>query len=88
MFWKDFLYVCLTWPAALEHGKLEENNVNSGVFQVWGDEGIGNMVKHDVLERFYGDKCVNCRALRETIAKTCKHIQKTRDLSDLVGKKK
>ena len=30
------------------------------------------------MERFSGDKCVNYRALKETTAKTCKHIQKTR----------
>ena len=24
MFWKDFLYLCLSWPAALEHGKIEK----------------------------------------------------------------
>ena len=39
-----------------------------------------------VLERFYGDKCVNYRASKETIAKTCKHIQKTRDLGILCEK--
>ena len=31
-----------------------------------------------------GDKCVNYCALKETIAKTWKHIQKTRDLGDFV----
>ena len=44
------------------------------------------MVKHDTLEWFYGDKCVNYCALKETIAKTCKHIQRTRDLGDFVEK--
>ena len=33
MFWKDFLYLCLSWPAALEHGKIDENTVNSCFFQ-------------------------------------------------------
>ena len=42
------------------------------------------MVKHDTLELFYGDKCVNYCALKETIAKTCKHIQRTRDFGDFV----
>ena len=44
------------------------------------------MVKHDTLEWFYGDKLVNYCALKETIAKTCKHIQRTRDLGDFVEK--
>ena len=44
------------------------------------------MVKHDILEWFYGDTCVNYCALKETSAKTCKHIQKTRDLEDFVEK--
>ena len=34
----------------------------------------------------YGDKCVNYRALKETIAKTCKHIPKTQDLGNCVEK--
>ena len=59
----DFWYICLSWPAALEHGRIEENSLNRGISRVWGDKGIGNIVKHDVLERFYGDKCVNYRAL-------------------------
>ena len=42
--------------------------------RVWGDnKGIGNIVEHDVLERFYGDKCVDYCVLKETIAKTCKY---------------
>ena len=49
--------------------------------RVWGDKGIGNIVKNDVLERFYGDKCVNYRVLKENIAKT---LQKTRDLEEFV----
>ena len=47
------------------------------------------MVKHDVLERFYGDKCVNYCALKETIAKfakACKHMSTTQDLGDFVEK--
>ena len=51
--------------------------------RVWGNKGIGNIVKHDVLERFYGDKCVNYCVLKETIAK--RH-EKTWDLGDFVGK--
>ena len=66
----------------MEHGKIEENTVNSGIFNVWG---IGNIVEHDVFDRFYGDKSVKCRALKETIAKTWKHIQRTRDLGDYLG---
>ena len=48
MFLKDFVYICLSWPAALEHGKVEETSVNSGVFiqatlappPMWGYLGI------------------------------------------------
>ena len=80
MFWKDFLYICWSWLPALAHGKIEENTVNSGIFNGWGDKGIGSIVEHDVFDRFYGDKSVKYRALKETIAKTWKHIQRTRDL--------
>ena len=38
----------------------------------------------NMMEWFYGDKCVNYCALKETIAYTCKHIQRTRDLGDFV----
>ena len=30
------LYGCLSWPTALEHGKIEENYVNSGIFKSLG----------------------------------------------------
>ena len=66
MFWKDFLYICWSWLPALAHGKIEENTVNSGVFNGWGDKGIGSIVEHDVFDRFYGDKSVKYRALKET----------------------
>ena len=62
----------------MEHGKIEENTVNSGIFNGWGDKGIGSIVEHDVFDRFYGDKSVKYRALKETIAKTWKHIQRTK----------
>ena len=39
MFLKDFLYICLSWLAALEHGQIEENSVNSGVFKGLGRQG-------------------------------------------------
>ena len=63
MFWKDFLYniyiyICWSWLPALEHGQIEENTVNSGIFNGWGDKGIGSIVEHDVFDRFYGDKSV------------------------------
>ena len=71
MFWKDFLYICWSWLPALEHGKIEENTVNSGIFNGWGDKGIGSIVEHDVFDRFYGDKSETItkkyRALKETI---------------------
>ena len=54
--------------------------------RVWGDKRLGNMVKHDILARSYGNKCVNHCALKEAIAKTCKHIQRTRGLVDFVNK--
>ena len=57
MFWKDFLYICWSWLPTLEHGKIEENTVNNGIFNGWGDKGIGSIVEHDVFDRFYGDKC-------------------------------
>ena len=85
MFWKDFLYICWSWLPALEHGKIEENTINSGIFNGCGDKGIGSIVEHDVFDRFYGDKSVKYRALKETIAKTWKHIQRTRDLGDYLG---
>ena len=44
--------------------------------RVWGNEGIGNIVKNDVLERFYGDKFVTYRVLKENIANTCNHTSK------------
>ena len=25
---EEFLYICWSWPAALAHGKIEENSVN------------------------------------------------------------
>ena len=39
MFLKVFLYICLSWPAALEHGQIEENCVNRGVFKGLGRQG-------------------------------------------------
>ena len=33
----------------MEHGKIEENTVNSGIFNGWGDKGIGSIVEHDVF---------------------------------------
>ena len=66
--------------------KLKKTLVNSGIFNGWGDKGIGNIVEHDVFDRFYGDKSVKYRALKETrLAKTWKHIQRTRDLGDYPG---
>ena len=58
MFCKDFLYICWTWLPALEHGNIEENTVNTDIFNVWGDKGIGSIVEHHVFDRFSGDKSV------------------------------
>ena len=71
----------------MEHGKIEENIVNSGIFNGWGDKGIGSIVESNMMfsNRFYGDKSVKYRALKETVAKTWKHIQRTRDLGDYLG---
>ena len=57
--------------------------------RVWGNKRIGNVVKHAVLERFFGYKCVNYCAVKKkkNIAKTRKHMKKTRGLGDFVGKK-
>ena len=55
--------------------------------RVWGNDGLGNIVKNDVLERFYGDKCVNYRVLKENIAKTCKHTSKNTSFGGFCGKK-
>ena len=48
----------LELATGMEHGKIEENTVNSGIFNGWGDKGIGSIVEHDVFDRFYGDKSV------------------------------
>ena len=50
------IYICGSWLPALEHGKIEENTVNCGIFNGWGDKGIGNIVEYDIFDRFYGDK--------------------------------
>ena len=86
MFLKDFVYICLSWPAALEHGQIEENSVNSGVFKGLGKWGNWKHCKKYVLERFYGDKCVNYRVLKEHIAKTCKHTSKNTGFGGFCGK--
>ena len=44
-------------------------------------------MKNYVLERFYGDKCVNYRVLKENIAKTCKHTSKNTGFSGFCKKK-
>ena len=51
MFLNDFLYICLSWPAALALGKIEENSVNSCVFK-----GLG---RSRVLDRLYAENRVN-----------------------------
>ena len=53
--------------------------------RIWEPTTVGSIVEHDVFDRFYGDKSVKYRALKETIAKTWKHIQRTRDLGDYPG---
>ena len=81
-----FVYIRLSWPAALEHGKIEENSVNSGVFKGLGRQGNWKHCKELCLERFYCDTCVNYRVLRENIAKYANTLQKTRALEDFVEK--
>ena len=73
MFWKDFLYICWSWLPALAHGKIEENTVNSGIFNGWGDKGIGSIVEHDVFDRFYGDKSVKLPCFEEI--NRCKNME-------------
>ena len=34
-----YIYIYLTWPPALEHGKIEENTANSGIFKGLGRQG-------------------------------------------------
>ena len=90
MFWKDFFYIYIYIYVGVGYrhwhmDKIEENTVNSGIFNGWGDKGIGSIVEHDVFDRFYGDKSVKYRALKETVAKIWKHVQRTRDLGDYLG---
>ena len=59
-----------------------KNTVNGGIFNDWENK---NIVEHDVFDRFYGDKSVKNRALKETIAKIWNHIQRTWDLGDYLG---
>ena len=59
----------------MEHGKIEENTVNSGIFNGWGDKGIGSIVEHDVFDRFYGDKSVKYRALKRFEGNHCKNME-------------
>ena len=67
----------------MEHGKIEENTVNSGISTV-GEirelEALSNMM---FSTGFMATKVVKYRALKETIAKTWKHIQRTRDLGTI-----
>ena len=89
MFWKDFLYICLNLPAALEHGKIQENKQIAAFSRVWGDKGIGNNRKHHVAARdgFIATNVKITVLSKKTIAKSCKRIQKTRDLGDFVENK-
>ena len=68
MFLNDFLYICLSWPAALAHGKIEENIVNSCVFKGLGRsrhwtffwcQSLENTAKTTVLDRLYAENRVN-----------------------------
>ena len=67
-------HICLNWLAAVEHGKIKRVLQIAVFSKVGADKRTGNMVKHDTLEWFHGDKWFY-GALNETIAKTCKHIQ-------------
>ena len=82
---EGFLIYMLELATGIGTWKDWRNTVNSGVFNGWGDKRIGCIVEHDVFDRFYGDKSVKYRALKETIAKTWKRIQRTRDLGDYLG---
>ena len=48
MFWVGFLYLCLSWTAALDHRKIEENTGNRAV------KGIGRCLKYLSLEIPHG----------------------------------
>ena len=76
--------ICLSWPCANWRKYCKQRYLQG--FAETRELKHCNLTP-DVLERFYGDKCVNYRALRETIAKRCKHIEKTRDLKDFAPKK-
>ena len=47
MLWKDILHICLSWLAAVEHGKIEENIVNTDFMAKMGIAMLlpGNIVK-------------------------------------------
>ena len=62
----------LELATGIGHGKIEENTVNSGIFNGWGDKGIGSIVEHDVFDRFYGDKSVKYRAFE---GNHCKNME-------------
>ena len=70
-FWRIF---CMYgWVG--QHGKIE------------GDKGLGNIVKNEFWNGFYGDTCVNYRVLKENVAKTCKHTSKNTGFGWFCGKK-
>ena len=48
MFWKDILHLCLNWLAAVEHAKIEENTVKSGIF-----EGLGRWANWKHCQTWY-----------------------------------
>ena len=56
MFWKDILHICLSWLVAVEHGKIEENTVNSDIFDGFGPTLWPKTCK---LPCFYGKHCKN-----------------------------
>ena len=87
MFLKDFLYIYLSWPAALAHGKIEKTSVNSGVFKGLGRQGnwkhcqklcFGTLLWWQMckLPCFEGKHC-----------KTCKHTSKNTGFGEFYGKK-
>ena len=89
---KTVMYVFLAIESA-------QNTSFCSVFILWHPKAIqslpiyivfftfrGNIVKHDVLERFYGGKFVNHSALKGTVAKTCKHSQKNTGFGRFWGK--
>ena len=86
MFLKDFLYICLSWPAALEHAQIEENRVNSGVFKGLGGEGNWTYCKKICFGLFWPVLWRQMCKLPCFEGKHCKHMQTHTGFGGFCGK--